>query len=87
MLLSWKLKVYQFLHKSQPIRPYPEPKSPHKFVLKQLNLCSSRMIRDRVSYPYKVTGKIILFYILIFTVRKLEITVSPSATCPEELGN
>jgi hypothetical protein len=32
-----------------------------------LNLCSSLDVRDKVSHPYKTTGRIIVFYILIFT--------------------
>jgi hypothetical protein len=32
-----------------------------------LSLCSSFNVRDQVSHPYKTTGKIIVFYILIFT--------------------
>jgi len=33
-----------------------------------LSLCSSLNKRDQVSYPYKTTGKIIVLYILIFTI-------------------
>jgi hypothetical protein len=32
-----------------------------------LNLCSSLNVRDQVSHPHKITGKIIALYILIFT--------------------
>jgi uncharacterized membrane protein len=32
-----------------------------------LNLSSSLKVRDKVSHPYKNTGKIIVLYILIFT--------------------
>jgi hypothetical protein len=32
-----------------------------------LSLCSSHNVRDQVSHPYKTIGKIIVFYILIFT--------------------
>jgi hypothetical protein len=32
-----------------------------------LNLCSSLKVRDQVSHPYKIKGKIIVLYILIFT--------------------
>jgi hypothetical protein len=32
-----------------------------------VNLCSSLKVRDKVSHPYKTTGKIIVLYILIFT--------------------
>jgi hypothetical protein len=32
-----------------------------------LNLCSSLKVRDKVSHPYKTTGKIIVLCILIFT--------------------
>jgi hypothetical protein len=31
-----------------------------------LSLCSSLSVRDQVSHPYKITGKIILLYTLIF---------------------
>jgi hypothetical protein len=31
-----------------------------------LNLCSSLSMRDRVSHPYKTTGKIMVLYISIF---------------------
>jgi len=31
-----------------------------------LNLCSSFMMRNEVSHPYKTTGKIIILHILIF---------------------
>jgi hypothetical protein len=31
-----------------------------------LSLCSSLNVRDQVSRPYRTTGKIIVFYILIF---------------------
>jgi hypothetical protein len=30
-------------------------------------VCSSLNVRDQVSQPYRSTGKIIVFYILIFT--------------------
>jgi len=33
-----------------------------------LSLCSSLNVGDQVSYPYKTTGKIIVLYILIFTI-------------------
>jgi hypothetical protein len=33
-----------------------------------LSLCSSLDVRDKVSHPYKIKGKIIVFYILIFTL-------------------
>jgi hypothetical protein len=36
--------------------------------LNTLNLCSSLEVRDQVSHPYKTTGKIIVLYILIFTL-------------------
>jgi hypothetical protein len=32
-----------------------------------LSLCTSLNVRDQVSHPYKTTGKIKVFYILIFT--------------------
>jgi hypothetical protein len=32
-----------------------------------LSLFSSLSVRDQVSHPYRTTGKIIVFYILIFT--------------------
>jgi hypothetical protein len=32
-----------------------------------LNLCYSLNVRDKVSHPYKTTGKIIVLYIFIFT--------------------
>jgi hypothetical protein len=31
-----------------------------------LNLCSSLKVRGQVAHPYRTTGKIIVFYILIF---------------------
>jgi hypothetical protein len=31
-----------------------------------LSLCSSISVRDQVSHPYKITGKLIVLYILIF---------------------
>jgi hypothetical protein len=34
--------------------------------LNNLRLCSSLKVRDRVSHPYKTTGRIIVLYILIF---------------------
>jgi phosphate starvation-inducible membrane PsiE len=30
------------------------------------SLCSSLVVRDQVAHPYRTTGKIIVFYILIF---------------------
>jgi hypothetical protein len=33
-----------------------------------LSLCSSLNVRDQVSHPYRTTGKIIVLYILIFTI-------------------
>jgi phosphate starvation-inducible membrane PsiE len=33
-----------------------------------LNLCSSLNVRDKVSHPYRTTGKIIVFYIVIITI-------------------
>jgi hypothetical protein len=41
--------------------------SAHHPVFKHPDLCSSFNVRDQVSHPYKTTGKIIVFYILIFT--------------------
>jgi hypothetical protein len=32
-----------------------------------LNLCSSLYVKYQVSHPYKIAGKIIVLYILIFT--------------------
>jgi hypothetical protein len=32
-----------------------------------LNICSPINVRDKVSHPYKTTGKIKILYILIFT--------------------
>jgi hypothetical protein len=31
-----------------------------------LSLCSSLNVRDKVSYPYRTTGKIIVVYVLMF---------------------
>jgi hypothetical protein len=31
-----------------------------------LNLCSSLKVREHVSHPYRIKGKIIVLYILIF---------------------
>jgi uncharacterized membrane protein len=43
-----------------------------------LNLCSSLKERDKVSHPYKTTGKIIVLYILIQNVIYwYSITVEP----------
>jgi hypothetical protein len=33
-----------------------------------LSLCSTHNVRDKVSHPYKSTGKDTVFYILIFTI-------------------
>jgi hypothetical protein len=33
-----------------------------------LSLCPSHNVRDQVSHPHKTTGKIIVFYVLIFTL-------------------
>jgi hypothetical protein len=43
-------------------------------LLKTLSLRSSLNVSDQVSHPYKTTGKIIVLYILIYTLlnRKLE---------------
>jgi hypothetical protein len=35
------------------------------FLLNTLSLCSSLIVRDKVSHPYRTTGKIIVLYILI----------------------
>jgi hypothetical protein len=35
-------------------------------VLKHLSLCTSLNVSDRVSHPYKTTGKFIVLYIVIF---------------------
>jgi hypothetical protein len=32
-----------------------------------LSLCSSLNVRDQVSHPYKITGRIMVLYILTFT--------------------
>jgi hypothetical protein len=32
-----------------------------------LSLCSSLNVRDKVSHPYRTTGKMIVLYILMFT--------------------
>jgi hypothetical protein len=40
--------------------------SPQHPVFKHPNLCSSLNVRDQVSHPYRTTGKIIIFHILIF---------------------
>jgi hypothetical protein len=37
------------------------------FFSNTLSLCSSFNVRAQVSHPYRITGKIIIFYILIFT--------------------
>jgi hypothetical protein len=34
--------------------------------LNTLSLCYSLNVRDQVSYPYRITGKIIFLYILLF---------------------
>jgi hypothetical protein len=47
-----------------PLRSKYSPKHPFSNTL---NLCSSLNVRDKVSHPYKTTGKIIVLYILIFT--------------------
>jgi hypothetical protein len=41
---------------------------PQQPVSNTLNLCSSLSVRDQVSHPYKITGKIMVMYILIFKV-------------------
>jgi hypothetical protein len=33
-----------------------------------LSLCSSLNVRDQVSHPYRTTGKIIVLYVLVFTL-------------------
>jgi hypothetical protein len=41
--------------------------SPQHPVLKNtLSLCSSINVRDQVSHPYKITGRIIVLYIVTF---------------------
>jgi hypothetical protein len=35
-----------------------------------LSLCSSLNVRDKVSHPYRTTGKIIVLYVLIFVFRE-----------------
>jgi hypothetical protein len=37
-----------------------------------LSICSFLKIRDHVSCPYRTTGKIIVFYIIIFTISRAD---------------
>ncbi|PNF36932.1 hypothetical protein B7P43_G08055, partial [Cryptotermes secundus] len=44
------------------------PNSLNTLFSNTLSLCSSLNIRDQVSHPYRTTGKIVVLYILIFTL-------------------
>jgi hypothetical protein len=41
---------------------------PNTLFSNTLSLCSSLNLRDQVSHPYRTTGKIIVLYIVIFTL-------------------
>jgi hypothetical protein len=57
--------IMQFLHD-----PSSSLLGPNIFLnnlfSKTLSLCSSHKVRDQVSHPYSTTGKITIFYILLF---------------------
>jgi hypothetical protein len=61
----WSSSLCNFLH-------YPSSSllGPNIFLntlfSETLSLCSSLKVKDHVSHPYRTTGKIIVFYILIF---------------------
>jgi hypothetical protein len=57
-----KLLIMQFSPLSRHFIPLRSKYSPQHPVL-----CSSLNVRDQISHPYRTTGKIIVFYILIFT--------------------
>jgi hypothetical protein len=48
------------------ISPLQSKYSPPHPVSNNLSLCSSLNVRDQVLHPYRITGKIIVSYILIF---------------------
>jgi hypothetical protein len=61
-----KLLIMQSSAASCHFLPLSFKYSPQHPVLKSLNLYSSLTVRDKVSYPYKTTGKIII-YIFLYT--------------------
>jgi hypothetical protein len=67
----WRVQILQILvrqvslHSSHFI-PLQSKYSPRHPVLKYPQSCSSLNVRDQVSCPYRITGKIIVLYILIF---------------------
>ena len=71
-IIWWALKFMKLLiMQSHPIPFYAVPLIPSIFLItllsKNLFLCFSVSVRDKVSYPHKATGKIILLCILTFT--------------------
>jgi hypothetical protein len=65
-----QLLIMQFLQISRHLISFWSKYSPQHSVLKTLSLCASLDVRDQVSHPYRTTGKIILFYIVIFMFLK-----------------
>jgi hypothetical protein len=62
-----KLLIMQFSRPPCQFIPLRSKYSPLHPVLNTLSLCSSFDVRDQVSHAYRITGKIIVFYILILT--------------------
>jgi hypothetical protein len=61
-----KLLIMQSSPASRHFLPLRSKYSPWHSVLKHPQSCSSISVRDQVSYPHKITGKITVLYILIF---------------------
>jgi hypothetical protein len=57
----------QFLPNSPHFISFPSKYSPQHPVLKHRSRCSSLNVIDKVSHPYKTTGKITILYIMMFT--------------------
>jgi hypothetical protein len=65
-LVNTKLLVMQFLHSPVTSSLFGTNILLSTLFSNTLSLCSSLNARDQVTHPYRTTGKIIVFYILIF---------------------
>jgi hypothetical protein len=64
----WSSSLCNFLH-SPVTSPLLDPNILLRTLFSNtLSLCSSLNVRDQVSHPYKTTGRIMVLYILTFTV-------------------
>jgi hypothetical protein len=82
---TMQLLIMQFSPTSLHLIPLGSKYSPSTLFSNTLNLCSSLNVRDKVSHPYKITGKIIVLYISL--TGYLFIYTSPEITNDTFLSN